>query len=205
MRQPFFVFFFQLYFSIKRLLILSSVPEAVNEFAYPPRCWCDSSPPGRERRRPSSLSFSPNTVSACNGCKSIHSKVKQFVLLEPLLCLCRKMESMSSYTWAWSHLPNVGVSSACFIRLVIYWIEKSYNININMCKQLFEERMKGHMDLPLNTKCRWVQKLLKVILFLRTLPSCVHFVLTIAYSSHTLLPGGHLDSPIHEGLHLSQD
>lgn len=107
---------------------------------------------GRERRRPSSLSFSPNTLSGCNGCKSIHSKVKQFVLLELLLCLCRKMESMSSYTRAWSHLPNVGVSSACFIGLVIYWIEKSYNIN--MCKQLFEERMQGQTDLPLNPKYR---------------------------------------------------
>lgn len=120
---------------------------------------------GRERRQPSSLSFPPNTVSAGNGCKSIHSKVKQFVLLEPLLCLCRKMESMSSYTPAWSHFPNVGVSSACFIGLEIYWIEKSYNININMQKQLFEERMQGQTDLPSKPKCR-VQKLLKLILFL---------------------------------------
>lgn len=87
---------------------------------------------GRERRQLSALSFSPNTVSGGNGCKSIHSKVKQFVLLEPLFCLCRKMESMSSYTQTWSHFPNVGVSSACFIGLEIYWIEKSFNININM-------------------------------------------------------------------------
>ena len=108
---------------------------------------------GRERRQSSSLSFSPNTVSGCNGCKSIHSKVKQFVLLEMLLCLCRKMESMSSYTCAWSHSPNVGVSSACFIGLVIYWTETCYDININMWKQLFEERMQGRTDSLWNLKC----------------------------------------------------
>lgn len=33
----------------------------------------------------------PNATSGCNGCKSIHSKVKQFVLLELLLCVCGEM------------------------------------------------------------------------------------------------------------------
>lgn len=79
----------------------------------------------KKNRKPSfSLSSSHNTVSDCNGCKSIHSKVKQFVLLKLLLCLCTKLYQMISYAKASSHdLQNAAASSAGFVCLVIYWIE----------------------------------------------------------------------------------
>lgn len=50
----------------------------------------------KKRKQTFSLSFSHNSVCDSNGCKSIHSKVKQFVLLKLLLCLCIKLFSMIS-------------------------------------------------------------------------------------------------------------
>lgn len=71
-----------------------------------------------------SLSFSHNAVCDCNGCKSIHSKVKQFVWLKLLLCLWIKLYSMISCAHASGRDLQiaVAVSSAPDICLVIYWI-----------------------------------------------------------------------------------
>lgn len=98
------------------------LPEAVNEFAYPPLL-------GKKIEGSLfSLSLSDNTVSDCNGCKSIHSKVKQFVLLKLPLCLCTKLYQMISYAKAPSHdLQNAEASSAGFVCLVTYWIEDIFS------------------------------------------------------------------------------
>lgn len=69
---------------MRRLIPSPVPPEAVNEFAYPPRGW--SSPPGEGEEAAFLFVFPSNATSGCNGCKSIHSKVKQFVLPAPLLC-----------------------------------------------------------------------------------------------------------------------
>lgn len=105
------------------------LPEAVNEFAYPPRYWCALLCLGKKNRKPSfSLSSTHNTVSDCNGCKSIHTKVKQFVLPKLPLCLCTKLYQMISYAKAPSHyLQNPVVSSAAFVCLEIYWIEDIFS------------------------------------------------------------------------------
>lgn len=96
---------------------------------------------GKENRKQSfSLSSSHNTVSACNGCKSIHSKVKQFVLLKVPLCLCTKLYQMISYAKAPSHdLQNAVASSAGFVCLVIYWIEDIFSFR-NVFSQLLQQR-----------------------------------------------------------------
>lgn len=75
-----------------------------------------------KRKHSFSLSSSHNTVSDCNRCKSIHSKVKQFVLLKLLLCLCTKLYQMISYAKAPSHdLPNALVSCCSLLSDLLDW------------------------------------------------------------------------------------
>lgn len=94
------------------------------------------------------MSSSHNMAYNCNGCKSVHSKVKQFVFIKPLLCLCTKFYHMISYfAKAVSHnLQNAAVS-ASFICLEIYVIKyflihKCVFIAWNLKHQSFDRYIK---------------------------------------------------------------
>lgn len=81
---------------------------------------------GRNRKQPSSLSSLHNIVSLCNGYKSVHTKVKHFVL-QKLLYLCMYVQSCIR----WSHMlkPQAMIfrmlktSSAllCLLRDLLNW------------------------------------------------------------------------------------
>lgn len=129
--------YFQLHFSINGLLILSPMlPEAVNEFAYPPRYWCDL--PSLGKNAESSLfSLSSSTIL----CLTLMDANLFRARLNSLCCWsCCSVYGQSYIRWSHILKPQAVIfsalaSSVCFVCLMIYSIENILSItNIYLSK-----------------------------------------------------------------------